>query len=68
MRDSEKEKHCQTWREHCYAENLLDRQFYAAKPNEKWLADVTEFKWYWWFAVLALCNGDGYRHAGSANC
>ena len=28
------------------AENLLDRQFYAAKPNEKWLTDVTEFKWY----------------------
>ena len=27
------------------AENLLDRQFYAAKPNEKWLTDVTEFKW-----------------------
>ena len=26
------------------AENLLDRQFYAAKPNEKWLTDVTEFK------------------------
>ena len=25
------------------AENLLDRQFYAAKPNEKWLTDVTEF-------------------------
>ena len=28
------------------AENLLDRQFYAVKPNEKWLTDVTEFKWY----------------------
>ncbi len=28
------------------AENLLDRQFYAEKPNEKWLTDVTEFKWY----------------------
>lgn len=28
------------------AENMLDRQFYAAKPNEKWLTDVTEFKWY----------------------
>ena len=25
---------------------ILDRQFYAAKPNEKWLTDVTEFKWY----------------------
>ncbi len=28
------------------AENLLDRNFHAAKPNEKWLTDVTEFKWY----------------------
>lgn len=28
------------------AENLLDRQFHASKPNEKWLTDVTEFKWY----------------------
>ena len=28
------------------AENLLDRNFYADKPNEKWLTDVTELKWY----------------------
>ncbi len=28
------------------AENLLDRNFHASKPNEKWLTDVTEFKWY----------------------
>jgi transposase InsO family protein len=28
------------------ADNLLDRQFHAEKPNEKWLTDVTEFKWY----------------------
>lgn len=28
------------------AENLLDRQFFASQPNEKWLTDVTEFKWY----------------------
>lgn len=28
------------------AENLLDRKFFADKPNEKWLTDVTEFKWY----------------------
>lgn len=28
------------------AENLLNRNFHAAKPNEKWLTDVTEFKWY----------------------
>lgn len=28
------------------AENLLDRQFHASRPNEKWLTDVTEFKWH----------------------
>lgn len=28
------------------AENLLNSQFHAEKPNEKWLTDVTEFKWY----------------------
>ncbi len=28
------------------AENLLKRQVHAEKPNEKWLTDVTEFKWY----------------------
>ena len=28
------------------AENFLDRNFHADKPNEKWLTDVTEFKWY----------------------
>lgn len=28
------------------AENLLNRAFHADKPNEKWLTDVTEFKWY----------------------
>lgn len=28
------------------AENILNRNFYADKPNEKWLTDVTEFKWY----------------------
>ena len=28
------------------AENLLDRNFHASQPNEKWLTDVTEFKWY----------------------
>ena len=26
------------------AENILNREFYADKPNEKWLTDVTEFK------------------------
>lgn len=28
------------------AENVLNRDFHADKPNEKWLTDVTEFKWY----------------------
>ena len=28
------------------AENVLDRDFHASKPNTKWLTDVTEFKWY----------------------
>ena len=28
------------------AENILDRNFHADKPNEKWLTDVTEFKYY----------------------
>ena len=28
------------------AENVLNREFYADKPNEKWLSDVTEFKYY----------------------
>ena len=46
------------------AENLLNRQFYAAKPNEKWLTDVTEFKWYegikvhklYLSAIMDLCD------------
>lgn len=28
------------------AENILNREFYADKPNAKWLTDVTEFKYY----------------------
>ena len=28
------------------AENVLNRNFHAKVPNEKWLTDVTEFKWY----------------------
>ena len=46
------------------AENLLDRQLYAAKPDEKRLTDVTEFKWYegnevhklYLSAILDLCD------------
>jgi transposase InsO family protein len=29
-----------------FAENVLDRKFKADRPNEKWLTDVTEFKYY----------------------
>ena len=28
------------------AENILKRNFNASRPNEKWVTDVTEFKWY----------------------
>ena len=28
------------------AENILNREFHADKPNEKWLTEVTEFKYY----------------------
>ena len=28
------------------AENILNREFYADTPNQKWLTDVTEFKYY----------------------
>ena len=28
------------------AENILNRDFYAKAPNEKWATDVTELKWY----------------------
>ena len=45
-------------------ENRLNRQFYAQHPNEKWLTDVTEFKWYegievhkiYLSAILDLCD------------
>jgi len=33
------------------AENLLNREFHASKPNEKWLTDVTEFRYYEGFTV-----------------
>lgn len=46
------------------AENLMNRQFHAEKSNEKWLTDVTEFKWYegievhklYLSAILDLCD------------
>ena len=30
---------------HHVAENVLNREFMAEKPNEKWVTDVTEFKY-----------------------
>ena len=46
------------------AENVLDRKFHADAPNEKWLTDVTEFRWYegievhkvYLSAILDLCD------------
>ena len=34
----------------------MNREFHADKPNEKWLTDVTEFKWY------ELKNGEWIKH------
>ena len=46
------------------AENILNRRFYADRPNEKWLTDVTEFHYYigptmhklYLSAILDLCD------------
>ena len=46
------------------AENVLNRKFHADAPNEKWLTDVTEFKWYdgivvhkiYLSAIMDLCD------------
>jgi transposase InsO family protein len=46
------------------AENILNRDFHADKPNEKWLTDVTEFKYImgneiykiYLSAILDLCD------------
>lgn len=46
------------------AENILNREFHADKPNEKWLTDVTEFKYFeglavhkiYLSAILDLCD------------
>ena len=40
------------------AENILNRDFYADKPNEKWLTDVTEFKYY----IQILCRRRGQEN------
>ncbi|WAA08836.1 IS3 family transposase [Fervidibacillus albus] len=44
------------------AENILNREFSAGKPNEKWVTDVTEFKYgsskkAYLSAILDLYNG-----------
>ena len=46
------------------AENILNRKFFADRPNEKWLTDVTEFKYMdgkevhklYLSAILDLCD------------
>lgn len=46
------------------AENILNRDFHAGRPNEKWLTDVTEFRYYagpivrklYLSAILDLCD------------
>ncbi len=45
------------------AENILNRDFYADKPNEKWLTDVTEFKYY----IQILCRRRGQENISECN-
>ena len=44
------------------APNLLERDFYAEKPNQKWVTDVTEFSLFgeklYLSPVLDLCSGN----------
>ncbi len=44
------------------APNILDRDFHASKPNEKWVTDVTEFHLFgeklYFSPVLDLYNGE----------
>lgn len=48
----------------CTADNVLNREFHADKPNEKWVTDVTEFKYgeldgihkLYLSAILDLCD------------
>ena len=46
--------------EHPVAENVLDRNFEAAEPNRKWVADITYIEtaegWLYVAAVLDLCS------------
>jgi len=44
------------------ADNVLDREFQAEKPNQKWVTDVTEFRLFgqklYLSPILDLCSGD----------
>lgn len=44
------------------ADNLLDRNFQAEKPNQKWTTDVTEFRLFgqklYLSPIMDLCSGD----------
>lgn len=40
-----KRKSCTIRKNNNTAKNILDRDFNASKPNEKWVTDVTEFKY-----------------------
>lgn len=44
------------------AENLLNRNFQADKPNQKWVTDVTQYRvmdtWLYLSAIKDLCNGE----------
>ena len=44
------------------AENLLNRNFHAEKPNQKWTTDVTEFRLFgqklYLSPIMDLCSGD----------
>ena len=44
------------------ADNLLDRNFHAEKPNQKWTTDITEFRLFgqklYLSPIMDLCSGD----------
>lgn len=44
------------------ADNLLERDFHAEKPNQKWTTDVTEFRLFgqklYLSPIMDLCSGD----------
>ena len=46
------------------APNLLNRNFYAEKPNQKWVTDVTEFQLVWTEDVSLAHFGFAQRLSG----